>query len=153
MQKILINWSLKVKGAGNIAENGRETTHCSRPANKNEQRRFDCAGASGSRVKPFRKTNKSEERTTCASKHTFDAEFLRKMAWRISPTHHKISPLVHRNVWPSHRREPKDFFGNRGGGGRYHAGVASGPGARHIYSWFLLWNQRRTGSGQYSNNN
>ena len=35
---------------------------------KRDQLRFDCAGASGSRVGSFRKTNKSEENKTCEAR-------------------------------------------------------------------------------------
>ena len=85
-------------------------------AAKKEQLRFDCGGASGSRVRPFRNANKSEEKTTCESKRTYDADFLRQAAWRISPKYYKISPLAHRSFWPNYSRETTDFFGICGGG-------------------------------------
>ena len=69
---------------------------------KRDQLRFDCAGASGSRVGSFRKTNKSKENKTFEPKHGFDADFVLKEALRMSPEHHKISPPAHLSVWPSH---------------------------------------------------
>ena len=69
---------------------------------KRDQLHVACAGASGSRVGSFRKTNKSDEKKTCEPKHAYDADFVLTEALRMSSKHHKVSPLSHRSVWPSH---------------------------------------------------
>ena len=86
-------WKQKVR---DVFPKFKGNQHILRGRLENEQLRLDCADASGSRVWP--PSEQKQGKTTCESKHTYDAGFLRKVARRISPKRMKISPLAHRNV-------------------------------------------------------
>ena len=62
----------------------RKKTHLFQDRLKNEKLRFDCAGASGSRVEPSRKACKSKEKRP-ANQHTYKADFTPKSSSKKLP--------------------------------------------------------------------